>query len=166
MNVDNSSFISVIENHKGIIYKIAHSYCRHEEDRKDLVQEIILQLWRSFRNYNDQYKLSTWIYRIALNVSISFFRKEKRRENFSQPIPGNILFLPEENSDELNEDLKQLHQFISELKELDRALMILYLDEKSQKEMAEILGLSPTNVATKISRIKVKLRERFANIKN
>ena len=83
-------FLTVIENHKGIIYKVANAYCKLEADRKDLVQEIILQLWKSFDKYNDQFKYSTWIYRISLNVAISFFRKESTRKNISNPLSDQI----------------------------------------------------------------------------
>ena len=83
-------FLSVIEINKGIIYKITNSYCKDTEDRKDLIQEIISQLWKSFDNYSDQYKYSTWIYRIALNVAISFYRKENRRKTISSPLSEGV----------------------------------------------------------------------------
>lgn len=160
-------FMSVVENHKGIIYKIANSYCADYEDRKDLIQEILIQLWKSFDNYNSQFKYSTWIYRIALNVAISFYRKENSRKPISESFEQGFLNLSETTiSDEKEKNLNALHQFISELKQLDKALMLLFLDEKSHKEMAEILGISETNVATKISRIKIKIKERFSQIKN
>ena len=162
---DSNKFLEMLENHKGIIYKIVNSYCKDEEDRKDLSQEIIVQLWKSFDKYDNKFKYSTWIYRIALNVSISFYRKEKRRSEISYPLPEN-LFSVQGNDDieEKNYLNKLLKDFIAELKELDRALIILYLDEKSHKEIAEILGLTETNVATKISRIKKLLKQKFSQI--
>lgn len=165
MEKDNSIFLSVLESHKGIIYKVANSYTTTVENQEDLIQEIIFQLWRSFEKYNDQYKWSTWIYRIALNVSISFYRKESRKKNYSQPLTESIIeAVPDDISDDQAGNVSILRRFISEMQELDRALLILYLDEKSHKEIAEILGLSETNVATKISRIKERLRQRFAGI--
>lgn len=162
MEKSRDIFLSNLEANKGIIYKVVNSYTSHEEDRKDLVQEIIFQLWRSFSSYDDQYRLTTWIYRIALNVSISFFRKESRKREYSHPLTEAVLEnIPEENNVLNSDNLKLLQMFISELKELDRALLILYLDDKSHREMAEILGLSETNVATKISRIKERLKQRF-----
>lgn len=159
-------FLSVIEDHKGIIYKIANSYCNGPEDRKDLVQEIILQLWKSFDNYNEQYKYSTWIYRIALNVAISFYRKENRLRQISNPLSESILHLADTNDrGEKEETIGFLQQFIAELKELDKALMLLYLEEKSHKEMAEIIGITETNVATKIGRIKNILKQNFSQLK-
>jgi len=160
-------FATVIERNKGLIYKVANAYCRDPEDRKDLVQEIIIQLWHSFGKYNNQHKLSTWMYRIALNVAISFFRKEKTRRQTVLPITENIIEIAEENfSPEKEEGLSLLQQFINELKELDKALMILYLEENSYKEIAEILGITETNVASKISRVKEKLKQQFNSISN
>ena len=161
----NDLFISVIESHKGILYKIANSYCKDSEDRNDLIQEIIIQLWKSFENYNNQYKYSTWIYRIALNVAISFYRKENRRKEIANPITDSILNFAETSStNDTENNINLLQQFISELKELDKALMLLYLEEKNHKEIAEIIGISETNVATKIGRIKTSLKQKFSII--
>lgn len=154
-------FLKVVQTNKGIIYKIANSYCKDAEDRKDLVQEIIVQLWKSFDNYNERYAYSTWIYKIALNVSISSFRKESRRKTIHDPITESILFLEDKGVDGREEDISLLQKFIQELGELERALMLLYLDEKSYKEIAEIIGISESNVATKISRIKKVLKQKF-----
>jgi len=162
-------FITTIDNHKRIIYKIVNSYCPNKEDRKDLEQEIIIQLWNSFDKYNDKYKYSTWMYRIALNVAISYYRKEKKwsakRNNFYNE--ESIFSIEEEKSEEKTEldyHLKLLQDFIHNLNELNKALMLLYLEEKSYEEIAEILGITKTNVATKISRIKLKLKKKFQNI--
>lgn len=167
--MDSSSkkdnFVSLIEENKGIIFKVANAYCRNAEDRRDLVQEIIVQLWKSFDKYDDKYNISTWMYRISMNVSISFYRKHRRRNELSTEFTENIFEFSEEEKDvETEQNITLLNQFISELKELDRALMILYLEEKSYEEIAEILGITKTNVATKISRIKQKLKKRFEDV--
>lgn len=160
-------FLTVITQHKGLIYKVAHLYCRQEEDRKDLIQEIIFQLWRSFGNYNEQYKLSTWLYKISLNVAISYYRKDKRRGSAVLPLTDSIINLsPGTEQEGTEQNILLLQRFVNELKPLDRALMILYLEEKSYREMAEILGLSETNIATKISRVKDKLKQKFLTINN
>jgi RNA polymerase sigma-70 factor (ECF subfamily) len=159
-NQDNL-FLRVLESHKGIIYKVANSYCSDTEDRKDLVQEIILQLWKSFGGYNEQFKYSTWIYRIALNVAISFYRKENRRTEIAHPLPAGILYLEADNQPDSESKLAALQRFISGLKEMDKALMLLYLEEKSQREISEILGITETNVSTRISRIKKILQQKF-----
>ena len=90
INDNYELFLSIIETNKGIIYKIANSFCRDIDDRKDLAQEIILKLWKSFETYNEQSKHSTWIYRISLNVAISFYRKEKSRSKINVPLSGII----------------------------------------------------------------------------
>jgi RNA polymerase sigma factor (sigma-70 family) len=167
MQNKNELFLSVIESHKGILYKIAISYCKEIEDRDDLIQEIIMQLWKSFEKYDHQYKYSTWIYRIALNVAISNYRKENHRKTIVNPIDDRILNYPDTIlTTEKEQNINMLQQFILELPELDRALMLLYLDEKSHKEIAEIIGITETNVATKIGRIKTLLKQKYVMIKN
>lgn len=163
----SNRFLLVIDTNKGILYKVANSYCKDSEDRKDLVQEIIIQLWKSFEDYNDQYKYSTWVYRIALNVAISFYRKENRRKEIANPLNDSILNYADTNlATEKEQDLSILQEFIIELKELDKAVMLLYLEEKSYKEIAEMIGITETYVATKIGRIKTILKQKFATIKN
>jgi RNA polymerase sigma factor (sigma-70 family) len=157
-------FLELVETNKRIIFKICNSYCRNISDREDLAQEIIFQLWKSWNTYDSSYKLSTWIYRIALNVAISFYRKEqKNAETF--PIGDHLFEIADDLQEGLNENLNALQQFINELKPLDRALMILYLEEKSHQEMAEIMGITSTNVATKIGRIKEQLKQKFSKLR-
>lgn len=155
-------FELIVENHKGIIYKVANSYCKEDDDRKDLVQEIIIQLWKSFHRFNNSVKLSTWIYRVALNVAISFYRKDLKRKNTSTELSESLIaIIPENEPEETERQITQLQQFIAELKDMDRALMILYLEDRSQKEIGEIIGISETNVSTKVARIKEKLKTKF-----
>jgi RNA polymerase sigma-70 factor (ECF subfamily) len=159
-------FLTVIEANKGILYKVANSYCRNVEDRKDLVQEIIIQLWKSFDNYDTNFRISTWMYRISLNVAISFYRKEKTWKKISSPLTEGIILFTDNESDDKNSDLGILQQLISQLKDLDKALILLYLEEKSHKEISHIMGISETNVATKISRIKSDLKQNLKQSKN
>jgi len=155
-------FLTILEAYKKLLFKISNAYCSDKEDRKDLLQEIILQLWRAYPKYDDTYALSTWIYRIALHVSISFLRKEKSRKRLNLDMGEPILEIrEEEGQEELAENIKRLNVFISHLKKLDKALMILYLEGKSHQEIGEILGLSKSNVGTKIGRIKEKLKKHF-----
>jgi RNA polymerase sigma factor (sigma-70 family) len=163
----NEQFLQLIEQYKGIIYKVSRSYGKNVQDREDLFQEIVIQLWGAFERYNDQYKLSTWMYRIALNVAISFYRKARRRIESESPLTESMTEIPgSEEGSELEANVNLLQEFINELKELDKALMILYLESKSYKEIAEVLGISETNVATRISRVKDLLKQKFANIKS
>jgi RNA polymerase sigma factor (sigma-70 family) len=159
----DQEFTRLIKENRGIIYKICNSYCADKSDRDDLAQEIIYNLWKSFSNFNDEFKFSTWMYRIALNVAISFYRQEKRFKNHESFSEGLIVF--EENSGEKTEvdnNLRLLQDFIKELKEIDKAIILLYLDNKSHREISGITGFTETNVATKINRIKDKLRAKFS----
>lgn len=165
MQHTQQEFLKIIETNKRLIFKICNSYCQNADDREDLAQEIIFQLWKSWGNFNNDYKLSTWMYRIALNVAISFYRKE-RKTTSTISMGEHLIEIVDENLEEgLEENLNALQQFINELKPLDKALMLLYLEEKSHKEIAEIIGITSTNVATKIGRIKEQLKQKFSTQK-
>lgn len=154
------SFVALLEEHKKILYKVASSYCRNPADRQDLVQEMVVALWKSFGRYDDRYRFSTWTYRIALNVAISFYRSEARRTRHTVPA-GDLLLLEIAATDEStapDDELRLLQNLMQQLGELERALLILHLDGNRYDTIAEILGISETNVGTKISRIKQKLR--------
>jgi RNA polymerase sigma-70 factor (ECF subfamily) len=162
---DKETFVKLIETNKAIIYKISRSYCADVEDVDDLVQEIIYNLWKAFDKFNPDYKFSTWMYRIALNVAISYYKKGLRaKPNMS--MTDSILEL-DDAPDAGNEDnLRLLLQFIGELRDIDRSIMLLYLEEKNHKEIAEITGITESNVSTKISRIKDKLKVSFQTLQN
>lgn len=156
-------FLALLEEHDKILYKVANSYCRNPEDRRDLIQEIVAQLWRSFGRFDDRYRFSTWMYRIAMNVAISFYRSHSRRTRDTVSVEEtNLEIVAGDPGPEESDDLRLLHGFINQLDELNKALIILYLDGNSYDTIAEILGISTTNVATKISRIKERLRRDFA----
>lgn len=157
-------FLVTIEQHKGILYKVARAYCPSEADRQDLIQEMMIQIWQSIQRYNGQFKISTWLYRISLNVAISFYRKNTARTNKHTVLNEQSAQIPTEDKTEIEQQLNILEQFISELKEIDKALMILYLEGKSHAEIAGILGMSISNVGTKIGRIKDKLKTRFSQL--
>ena len=156
-------FFTLIENHKGILYKVANAYCKNPEDRIDLIQEIIIQLWLSFKRFDDRYRFSTWMYRIAMNVAISFYRSETRRIRNAVPIEefGLDLSTTDRMLEGAGDDIRLLHQMIGQLDELNRALVILHLDGYGHDEIAEIVGITPTNVATRLNRAKQKLRREF-----
>lgn len=154
-------FQEIIERHKGILVKVARVYCRNENDRQDLIQEMMIQIWQSVHKYNDQFKISTWLYRISLNVAISFYRKNTTRANRFTVLNEQMTEIPTEDKAETEQQLNLLEQFISELKEIDKALIILYLEDKSHAEIAGILGMSVSKVGTKTGRIKEKLKTRF-----
>lgn len=153
-------FLALLDEHRKILYKVANSYCRNPADRQDLVQEIAVALWRSFDRYDDRFRFSTWMYRIALNVAISFHRSETRRSRNLVPAGESALEIAAVASESaaIDDELRLLNHFIERLEDLERALILLYLDGNSHETIAEILGISRTNVGTRIGRIKEKLR--------
>jgi len=155
-------FETLLQEHHRIVFKVAGLYSRTTADRDDLVQEISAQLWRSFSGYDEtRAKFSTWMYRIALNVAISQVRREHWSEaDRFEPLETHHLETVGggEPIAEQDERLQALYAFIGQLDPLNRALILLYLEERSYGDIAEILGISETNVATKINRIKQKLR--------
>jgi RNA polymerase sigma factor (sigma-70 family) len=161
----HDEFLKLLDEHKKILFKIANSYCHSTADREDLVQEMVLQLWRSFGRYDARVRFTTWMYRVALNVAISFYRREARRPRTLLLEERFVLEVTTETHEAaaLQEDLRLLDNFIRQLGELDRALVLLYLDGNPYDTIAEILGISETNVGTKIVRIKHKLRQMGAD---
>src|SRR5436305_10431471 len=152
-------FLTLLDEHKKILYKVASSYCRNPEDRRDLEQEIVAQLWRSFDRYDESYKFSTWMYRIALNVAISFSRSETRRSRHTVPAGESILEIADaRKAAEPDADLQILRRLIAQLDELDRALILLYLDGNRYDNIAVLLGITATHVGSKIRRIPAQIR--------
>lgn len=155
-------FEALLHEHRGIVFKVAGLYSRSAADRDDLVQEISTQLWRSFASFDpERAKFSTWMYRVALNVAISQARRERWSEaDRFEPLQMHHLETVGGGEEivEQDERLVALHDFIGRLDPLNRALILLYLEDRDYGEMADILGITATNVATKISRIKQTLR--------
>ena len=154
--------LALLDEHKGILFKVAHAYCPRAEDRDDLVQEMSLQVWRSHPRFDGRCKVSTWMYRIALNVAISFHRAERAHRHLLSG-DDHLRDLPTTEAGPPPEDVQALHRLIEGLDGLNKALVLLYLDDHSHAEIAAILGITPTNVATKISRIKERLRRGFGS---
>ena len=151
------AFIKIIKDHEGIIYKIARIYADNTEEQADLYQEIVFQMWKSFDSFRGEAKISTWMYRIALNTAL-FHSKQKNKRG------GNVsldkIVLKQENYDTVMEDrLKILYQQIRRLNDLEKAVILLFLEGRTHEEISAITGLSHTNVGTRISRIKDKLRK-------
>src|SRR5450755_3371099 len=153
-------FQARLEEHKKILYKVCKSYCRDRDARDDLAQEIIIQLWRSFDKLDDRCRFSTWMYRIALNVAISFYRRENTRTRYVISDEEHLLEAIDEAKNH-PEEIGLLYEFIEGLDPLNKALVLLYLDGNNYQEIAEVLGISETNVATKISRLKSKMKQEF-----
>lgn len=161
---DQREFEARLDEHRGIVFKIANSYCPAGEERDDLVQEICLQLWRSYPGYDPERRFSTWMYRVVLNTAISFARTTRARERRVVPLDesgaGETAEAPRPH--ERDERIAQLYRFLHGLAELDRALVVLYLEERSYREIAEVLGISETNVGTKLGRLKQRMRRDLA----
>lgn len=155
-------FLAVIKAYERVIYKVCYLYTTPDTPINDLYQEVVLNVWKAFTKFRGESKISTWIYRIALNTCISFIRKTKK-------LP-EIVTISRELNDRIDEQddthlmIRQLHLLIEQLGQLDKSIVLLYLEEKSYEEIATITGLTLTNVATKLSRIKEKLR--VMNINN
>jgi RNA polymerase sigma factor (sigma-70 family) len=149
-------FEALLQSHEGILFKVANTYCWHADDRADLVQDIVAQLWRAWPRYDSSRPFSTWMYRVALNVAISSVRQAVRHRELAIPLDEQ---LHDTAAAAATHPLQQhLKTFIERQPPLDRALLLLYLEDKSQREIAEILGITPTNVSTKINRLKQKIR--------
>jgi RNA polymerase sigma-70 factor, ECF subfamily len=154
-------FEARLREHQRIVFKVAAMYASGAEDRDDLAQEICTQLWRSFADFDEaRGKFSTWMYRIALNVAISQVRRNASlRSHAHESLQTHHLeTIASESIDDPDPRLQALNALIKQLDSLNRALILLYLEDRSYSEIADILGISQTNVATKINRIKQKLR--------
>ena len=158
------AFLEQLDRHKALLYKVANAYCPRREDRGDLIQEIAAELWQAWPRYDGRAAVATWMYRIAVNVAISLHRGEGRRIRDALPIEefGLDLAAADRVLDAEGDDLRALHQLIARLDAVNRALILLYLEGYGQEEIAGMLGLSASNVATRVNRIKQRLQRDYA----
>jgi RNA polymerase sigma factor (sigma-70 family) len=153
-------FTSVIKENEGLIFKITTLYTNSVQDRNDLYQEIVYQLWKSFASFNAQSKISTWMYRVALNTAIYHLKQTKRRVN-TIPIDLETERFSDDGDKGEEEKIKLLYEHIQLLNLLEKGITLLYLEGKSHEEIAAIVGISTSNVGTRISRIKEKLKSQI-----
>ena len=162
MKSTKEEFLEILSNYQGILHKVCLIYFKNASDRVDNFQEIVYQLWKSYSKLQNRNSIGSWIYAVSINTSISRIKKISRIE-YRETLPD----IPDtsDNFDELskNESLKLLLNAIYKLDEIDRSIMLLYLDEKSYDEIAEIIGISKSNVGVRISRAKESIKQ---NIKN
>jgi len=155
----SEQFLKVFEENIGIVLKISRAYTKAFHDREDLINDIALELWKSFKNFNGDSKISTWIYRVALNTSMNYKRKKKKDSLFSLlndfKQTDNLPWLTEQDD---STESEILYQCIDELNEINKAIILLYLDGNSHDEIADITGISKTNVGTRIGRIKEQIK--------
>lgn len=154
------AFVQVIQQNEGIIFKITTVYTDNGVDQKDLYQDVVYQLWKSFDTFRNEAKISTWMYRVAMNTALTRIRKKKRKGN-QVSIDKVILKQTEQYDSEFEDRLKQVYAHIQQLNVLEKGLMLLLLEGKKYEEIAEITGLTPSNVGTRISRIKQKLKSQI-----
>ena len=151
-------FTELIEENQGIIFKVSALYCDNKTCRKDLFQDILLQLWKAYPTYKGQSKFSSWMYRVALNIAISQFRKEKKKgKDVMHEIPLNIT--EDDSNSEKEERAEILHKAIGKLSKAEKSIIILYMDDYPYEEISDIIGISVSNVGVKINRIKSKLQK-------
>lgn len=152
-------FLEIIKNNQGIIHKVCNVYCDDQDDRDDLFQEIVAQLWKSFPSFRKESKFSTWMYRVALNTAITSFKKTKRRPDQSRLTYENFQIKDVNYDTETEDYIKQLHRAVAQLTGVEKSIILLFLEDKKYEEIAEITGITQNYVRVKMNRIKKKLKK-------
>ena len=155
-------FTELLYQNQGIVHKICSLYFYNRTEKEDYKQELIIQLWKAFQSFNNQSKFSTWMYRVCLNAAIDILRKEKTEPKLVKFDSHDFRAISEPNI-ETSDNQEKLYQAISKLSEIDKAIITLYLDEFSYKEIAEIIGISESNTGVKINRIKSSILKSIEN---
>jgi RNA polymerase sigma factor (sigma-70 family) len=151
-------FLDIVRNNQGIIHKVCSIYCDSEEDRNDLMQEILAQLWKSFPSFRNESKFTTWMYRVALNTAITTFKKSIRQPDRAPLSHQNFQLADENSSPELEENIRMLREAVSKLTGIEKSIILLYLENKNYEDIAEITGITQNYVRVKMNRIKKKLK--------
>ena len=157
-------FVELIKEHEGLIFKASTIYTDNTQDQKDLFQEIVYQLWKSFDSFKNNSKISTWMYRVAMNTAITQLKKRKRSP-IAEPIEKIVIEQIDTNDSSFEEKLRKVYQHINRLNVLEKGIMLLLLEGKNYEEIGEISGLTSTNVGTRINRIKKKLKSQIVKNK-
>ena len=159
----NNEFVTRLSQHQRILFKVAYMYCRDRDDRQDLIQEMLIQVWRGYAKFDARVQFSTWMYRIAVNVAISHYRSERRRIRDTVPLEEYGLDIAAADALFSNDgdNMRALRQMIDGLDPLNRALILLFFEGFSSEEIAEVVGISASNVSTRINRLKTKLQAEF-----
>jgi RNA polymerase sigma factor (sigma-70 family) len=162
--MDNEEFLNTVNSNQGIIHKVCGIYCDTPEDREDLFQEIVAQLWRSYPAFRNESKVSTWMYKVSLNTAITHLKKSKRRPDRDDIERNNVQLIQEEYDDSYEENIKLLHQAVSKLTGIEKSITLLYLEDKKYEEIAEIVGITQNYVRVKMNRIKAKLKKMMGEL--
>lgn len=160
----HNDFITLITQNEKLIYKVCNLYASGTADLRDLFQEIVLQAWISYPKFNQASKISTWLYRVAINTALNHKRKEQKLVHMHDI--DAFAELEDKIQQPYAENYKIMHRLITTLPALEKALILLYLEEKSHQEIAEIMGLSVSNVGTRLGRIKEKLKQQAKQFVN
>ncbi|AMR43065.1 sigma-70 family RNA polymerase sigma factor [Elizabethkingia anophelis] len=161
MGLKEKEFLEKIEKHKGMIFKISKMYLENQEDREDLFQEIILQLWKSYQAFEGKSQFSTWLYRVSLNTAITFLKRDKKRTDKNE-LHENIDIEDEQNTDkELQTEF--LYNAVQELNPIEKALIFLFLEGQNHKQISENMGITEVNARVKLNRTKEKLQQIIKN---
>ena len=158
MSSKEKEFSKLIKDNQGLIIKVSRLYTNNEEDEKDLFQEIVLQLWRSYDTFKGDAKISTWMYRVALNTAITLFRKKTRSPQTDELQDFHFKGFIEDDS-EKQQQISLLYKVIKILPNVERAIVMMYLDDLPYKEIAENLGITEVNARVKMNRLKKTLKE-------
>lgn len=171
LNERQKAFTADIQQHQALIFKVCHLYCNSQEDKQDLFQEIVFQLWKSYPSFRGEAKFTTWLYRIALNTAITSIRKNKlnRLTTYVDSWPVQLHRVGQfteggqlagaDRGREIGEQVEQLNRAMTHLNDIEKSIVLLYLEERSYEEMEDILGISQNNLRVKMNRIKEKLKK-------
>jgi len=152
-------FVTQIEKHQNLIHKICCLYSNGDAEHKDLFQEITIQLWKAYPKFRGDAKFSTWMYRVGINTAISLYRKSKSRiQSFSFDDVSYKIPQTETYDDTQDQQLKSIYAALNHLNDIDKAVILLYLEDKSYKEISDTIGISEVNARVKMNRIKKKLK--------
>lgn len=154
------AFVKIIREHEGLILKITSFYTDNRQDQQDLYQEIVYQLWKGFDSFRGESKFTTWMYRVGLNTAITQL-KDRKKQVGSLPVEEWMLRETDAGDPVFEERIRVLYRQIRQLNDLEKGLILLFLEGNTYAEIADILGMSSTNVGTRLTRIKAKLRDRM-----
>lgn len=157
MKETETLFLSLINQHKAIIHKVSKMYMNYAEEQRDLFQEIVMQLWKAYPTFKGNSKFSTWMYRVALNTALVYFKRDKRKVDKTS-LDENLDVIDVNESDAKEEKLAYLYKAVHELNAVEKALIFLFLENQSHREIAENLGISEVNARVKLNRTKEKLQ--------
>ncbi|RZS93350.1 RNA polymerase sigma factor [Aquimarina brevivitae] len=151
-------FVKKLEENQNIVHKVCRIYTNDRESHNDLFQEITIQLWKAYPKFRGDSKFSTWMYRVALNTAITLYRKSKRSIKTSDVDFMEFKIKAEEYDDEIEQQLKLMYAAVKELNDIEKALVFLYLEDKSYKDISETLGITEVNARVRMNRVKTKLK--------